>query len=262
MPRFAANLTTMFTELEPKDRFIAARQAGFDAVEYLMPYGHRIDELKELLESAQLEMILLNTSVGDSEKGECGLAALPGREQDFRGLFDQALEYASALDVEMIHVLAGVVPDGVTPAACDAVFTKNLQSIAGDAAASGVTLLIEPLNTRDVPGYLHTDSDHARRIIDAVDRDNVRMQFDFYHLQIMEGDLHEGLKRHLDVIGHVQFSSVPNRHEPQYGEVNLPFLFERLDEMGYKGWVGCEYQPKTTTIEGLVWALPYGIEPE
>ena len=261
MPRFAANLTTMFTELEPSERFIAAHRAGFDAVEYLIPYGHRIGELKELLKAAQLEMILLNTSVGDGAKGECGLGAVPGREQDFHTIFDEALEYASALGVGMIHVLAGVVPDGVAPAACDEIFVKNLQSVAGDAAANGVTLLIEPLNTRDVPGYLHTDSDHARRIIDAVGCENVRMQFDFYHLQIMEGDLYEGLKRHLDVIGHVQFSSVSGRHEPQYGEVNLPFLFERLDEIGYKGWVGCEYQPKTSTIEGLTWALPYGIEP-
>lgn len=261
MPRFAANLTTMFTELEPSERFIAAHQAGFDAVEYLMPYGHQIDELEELLKAAQLEMILLNTSVGDGAKGECGFGAVPGREQDFHTIFDEALEYASALGVGMIHVLAGVVPDGVAPAACDEIFVKNLQSVAGDAAANGVTLLIEPLNTRDVPGYLHTDSDHARRIIDAVGRDNVRMQFDFYHLQIMEGDLYEGLKRHLDVIGHVQFSSVQGRHEPQYGEVNLPFLFEGLDEIGYKGWVGCEYRPKTSTIEGLTWALPYGIEP-
>ena len=261
MPRFAANLTTMFTELEPAERFMAAHQAGFDAVEYLSPYGHSISDLKSLLSDAQLEMILLNTSVGDGAKGERGLAAVPGREDDFRAIFDQALEYASALGVGMIHVMAGVVPDGVTIADCDATFVANLQAVAPDAAANGVTLLIEPLNTRDVPGYLHTDSAHARRIIDAVAIDNVRMQFDFYHLQIMEGDLGEGLKRHLDVVGHVQFSSVPGRHEPQHGEVNLPFLFNRLDELGYTGWVGCEYRPKTTTPEGLTWAKPYGIEP-
>ena len=259
MPRFAANISTMFPELAPAERFMAAHRAGFDAVEYLMPYGHDIDELKSLLRDAELEIILLNTSVGDGAKGERGLAAVPGREDDFRMIFDQALDYAAGLDVGMVHVMAGVIPEGIAEAACDEVFVRNLQNVSTAAADAGVMLLIEPLNTRDVPGYLHTDSDHARRIIEAVDRDNVRMQFDLYHLQIMEGDLGAGLERHLDIIGHVPFSSVSGRHEPQHGEVNLPFLFNRLDELDYAGWVGCEYRPKGETLEGLTWAEPYGI---
>ena len=261
MPRFAANLTTMFTELEPKDRFLAAYNAGFDAVEYLAPYGHDISELRSLLQDAQLSMILLNTGIGDGQKGERGLAALPGRESDFESLFEQALTYASALQVEMIHVMAGVVPENSNATICENTFIANLKKVAPIAAREKIKLLIEPLNTQDVPGYLHTNSGHAARIISAVNEPNVRMQFDFYHLQIMEGNLGKNLENHWDSIGHIQFSSVPGRHEPQHGEVNLPFLFAKLDDMGYTGWIGCEYGPKHGTQDGLGWAAAYGIKP-
>ena len=260
MPRFAANVTTMFTEMEPKDRFLAAYNAGFDAVEYLAPYSHDISELRSLLQDAQLNMILLNTGIGDGQKGERGLAALPGRESDFERLFEQALTYASALQVEMIHVMAGVVPEHSSTATCENTFITNLKKVAPIAAREEIKLLIEPLNTQDVPGYLHTNSGHAARIIAAVDEPNVRMQFDFYHLQIMEGNLGKNLENHWNSIGHIQFSSVPGRHEPQHGEVNLPFLFTKLDDMGYAGWVGCEYGPKHGTQEGLGWAAAYGIK--
>ena len=154
-----------------------------------------------------------------------------------------------------------LVPQGVRPEACDEVFVANLKSVAKVAAAKGVRLLLEPLNTQDVPGYLHTRTAHTRRIIEAVGSDNVRMQYDLYHMQIMEGNLAEGLRRNWDIIGHIQFSSVPGRHEPQHGEVNVPFMFDVIDQLGYKGWIGCEYGPKTTTLEGLVWGKPYGIGP-
>ena len=259
MPRLAANLTTMFTELAPIERFAAARQVGFDAVEYLQPYGHTIEELRMALTDNELELILVNTRMGNAEAGERGVAALPGRENDFKTIASESLEYASELGAGLIHVMAGVVPDDTTSRECEDVFIENLRATAPVAANLGITLLIEPLNSRDVPGYLHNNSIHSRRIIDAVAMPNVLLQFDFYHLQIMEGDLAEGLSRHWPVLGHVQFSSVPGRNEPQYGEVNIPHLLGVLDDMGYSGWVGCEYRARTTTIEGLSWAAPWGI---
>jgi len=261
MPKFAANLSTMFTELEPPARFQAAADVGFDTVEFLRPYAWPVAEVKQWLDDAGLRMILLNTSPGDPDKGERGLAALPGREAEFRETFDQALEYASGLGAYMMHVMAGVVPEGTTTEACDEVFVANLKAAAPIAKAKGVRLNLEPLNLQDVPGYHHTKTAHTRRIIDAVASDNVFMQYDFYHMQVMQGNLAEGMRRDWDVIGHIQFSSVPGRHEPQHGEVNMPFLFDVVDELGYDGWVGCEYGPKTTTLEGLSWGKPYGLGP-
>ncbi len=258
MPRFAANLTMMFNELPAAQRFAAARAAGFDAVEYLSPYADPAVEVRTWLDDAGLALILLNTSPGDARAGERGLAALPGRQEDFLATFEQALQYATTLGAGMIHVMAGVVPPGQA-AACEDTFVANLAKVAPTAAAQGVRLLIEPLNQRDVPGYLHSTADHSRSIIDAVGSDNVFMQFDCYHLQIMHGDLLHSYDRHADVIAHVQFSSVPGRHEPQYGEVNMPVFFEHLDDTGYQGWVGCEYHPRTTTLAGLTWAHVYGI---
>ena len=259
MPKFAANLSTMFTELPAHARFQAARDAGFTAIEYLNPYDHSIAEVCGWLEDAGLEMILLNTQAGDEDAGECGLAALPGREADFCELFDRALDYAAGLGAGIIHLLAGVVAEGTPREAYERAFIANTRWAADVARTHGVKILLEPLNRRDIPGYLHARTVETRRLIDAIDRDNVRLQFDFYHLQVMEGDLGEGLRRHLDVIGHVQFSSLPGRHEPQHGEVNVSYLFELLDKLGYQGWVGCEYRPKTTTLEGLRWGAPYNL---
>ena len=209
MPKFAANLTTMFTELPFSERFAAAREVGFPAVECQYPYAFPIAEVSQWLKQEGLEFVLLNTPPGDEEAGESGLAALPGRESDFRALFELALEYATGLGAGMIHLLAGVVPDGTSVEACETTFVANVGWAADLARKQGVRILLEPLNTQDVPGYLHSRSGHTRRLIEAVDRDNVRMQFDFYHLQIMEGNLGQGLRTHLDVIGHIQFSSVP-----------------------------------------------------
>lgn len=259
MPKFAANLTTMFTELAFPQRFQAARDVGFIAVECQYPYAHSVAEVSQWLESTGLEFVLLNTPPGDEDAGESGLAALPGRESDFRQLFELALEYATGLGARMIHVLAGVVPDGTPVETCETTFVANVRWAADLANQGGVKVLLEPLNTQDVPGYLHSRSRHTRRLIETIDRNNVRMQFDFYHLQIMEGNLGKALRTHLDVIGHIQFSSVPGRYEPQYGEVNIAFLFDLLDELGYDGWVGAEYGAKTTTPAGMSWGAAYGL---
>ncbi|MYE13041.1 MAG: TIM barrel protein [Gammaproteobacteria bacterium] len=260
MPRFAANVTTMFPELPVAERFRAAREARFSAVEFLFPYAWPAAEVRRWLNDAGVALVLLNTPLGDAEAGERGRGALPDRVDDFRRDFAQALAYARELRAPMIHVMAGVVAADERSRA-EATFVRNVRFAADQAAPHGIRILLEPLNDEDTPGYLLTRTDQARRCIEAVDRANVRLQFDFYHRQIMEGNLARGLADHLDRIGHIQFSSVPGRHEPQYGEVNLPFLFDLCDHLGYDGWIGCEYRPKTTTLEGLVWGAPFGIGP-
>jgi 2-dehydrotetronate isomerase len=261
MPKFAANLSMMFPELEEPQRFAAARDAGFGAVEYLRPYAHPIAEVRRWLDDAGLQLILINSPAGDPARNDRGLAALPGREADFRASLDLTLEYATGLGAGMVHLMAGVVPPGIAVEACEEVFVENLCEASDTAKAAGVRILLEPLNTRDVPGYLHTKTAHTRRLIEESGADNAFLQYDFYHMQIMQGDLVEGLRSNLDIVGHVQVSSLPGRHEPQYGEVNFAYVFDEVDAMGYGGWIGCEYRPKNDTREGLTWALPYGIVP-
>lgn len=259
MPRFDANLSMMFSELEEPQRFQAASKAGFTAVEFLRPYTHPIADIRRWLDDTGLEMVLINTPSGDASKGERGLGALPGRQADFRAVLDQSLDYANGLGAGMIHVLAGVVPEGASRDEYEQTFVENLQEASETAKKRGVRLMLEPLNLRDVPGYLHSTTKQTRKIIEAAGVDNVFLQFDLYHLQIMQGDLVEGLRQNMDVIGHIQFSSVPGRHEPQYGEVNMPHCFQAIDDLGYTGWVGCEYFPRGSTLEGLSWARTYGI---
>ena len=259
MPKFAANVTTMFTELAFAQRFEAAKEAGFCAVECQYPYAHTVAEVRRWLDALGLELILINTLPGDDDSGDSGLAALPGREADFRRLFELALDYATGLDVGMIHLLAGVCPNESARPAYEQTFVKNVRWAGDLARAHGVNVLLEPLNQRDVPGYLHSQTSQTRDLIETIDRDNVYLQFDFYHLQIMEGNLSEALRCHFDVLGHVQFSSVPGRYEPQYGELNMTYFFNLLDTLGYVGWVGCEYGAKTTTVEGLTWGVPFGL---
>ncbi len=259
MPRFAANLSTLFRSSSWPERMRAVRALGFEAAEILFPYDASAESLRDALDTAGLALVLINTPAGDWQAGERGLAALPGRETDFAQTFRQALDYAIALEVPMIHVMAGVLPADSTRPACEAVFIDNLRAAAQEAADSGVQLLLEPLNAHDVPGYLHAEAAHTVRLIERIGRDNVRLQFDLFHQHFAGDSLEASLRAHHALIGHVQFSSVPGRHEPQYGEVDVNALFELLDALGYRGWVGCEYSPKTTLEDGLSWGRRYGL---
>ena len=238
----------MFQEAELPDRFALAAAAGFRAAEIQAPYSEPAARLAESLAQSGLRAVLINTPVA--------LAAVPGQEQAFRDGFATALEYADALQCGQIHCLAGSTDD---PRA-ETTFVDNVRWAADAAGAHGVRILLEPLNTFDNPGYFLTGSRQARRIIERVGRDNVRLQCDFYHLQIMEGRLAETLTAQFDVIGHIQISGVPGRHEPDARqEINYPFLLSLIDDLGFDGWVGCEYRPRGGTLAGLEWALPYGI---
>ena len=260
MPRFAANVSTMFPDLPVAERFAAAKAMGFQAVEYLFPYGESPGNIRQRLCETGIRMVLLNTPLGDAGGGERGLAAVPGRQADFRHHFEQSLRYARTLDVPMIHVMAGVVAEEQRIDA-EAVFAENVRHAADIAAPHGIRILLEPLNHEDTPGYYLTLTAETRRMIQSIGRDNVRMQYDLYHRQIMEGNLARGITENLDLIAHIQFSSVPGRHEPQFGEVNMPYLFDACDRLGYDGWIGCEYRPMTTAAEGLSWGRPYGLGP-
>jgi hydroxypyruvate isomerase len=259
MPKFNANLSMMFTEVDFLDRFAEAADVGFKGVEFLFPYDWPAAAIGERLQAGGLTQVLFNLPPGDWEAGERGLAALPGRQAEFQDSLGRALDYAAALDCRQVHCMAGVAAPGMAPEAMEETFVDNLRRAAGAAAERGVRLLIEPLNTRDVPGYLLCRSADARRIIEATGSDNVFLQYDLYHMQIMEGDLAATIDANLDVIRHFQVSSVPGRHEPPTGEVNVAYLFDRIDAGGYDGWIGCEYHPATTTREGLAWLAPWGI---
>lgn len=263
MPRFAANISTMFTERPLIERVAAAAAAGFEAVECQFPYEVPAKQMKATLDEAGIPLVLINTPPGDFEAGERGLAALPGREADFRDAMDRVLAYAAAVDCRKIHVMAGVRPDGVERDDCLALFEQNLRHAVSVSADTGVDmLLIEPINTRDFPGYVLNTPEEAASIIDSIGADCIRLQYDFYHIQIMRGDVAKGLEKFRSIIGHVQFAGVPERQEPDIGELNCDYLFECLDRQGYKGWVGAEYLPAGETEDGLGWAVRYGIMPK
>ena len=248
MPDLAASVSWMFQEAALLDRFGLAAAAGFRAVEIQAPYSEAASALAERIQDAGLQAVLINTPVA--------LAAVPGEEDAFRAGLERSLEYASRLGCEQIHCLAGRTDD----ASAESTFIGNVRWAAEQAAADGIRILLEPLNTVDNPGYFLTGSAQARRIIDLVERDNVRLQCDFYHLQIMEGHLAKTLEAQLDVIGHIQISGVPGRHEPDdRQEINYRYLLSLIDEVGFEGWVGCEYRPREGTLAGLEWALPYGV---
>ncbi len=257
MPRFAANLTTMFNEVEFRDRFAAAAAAGFKAVEYLFPYAHDKDELAERLRGHDLVQAMHNLPAGDWDAGDRGMACHPDRVGEFRESVGQALDFAAALGCARLNCLAGIAPAGAAPERLRETFVANLKYAAGVLAEAGITLLTEPINTRDVPGFYLSRTDQALAIIDDVGAPNLALQYDVYHMQIMEGDLAPTIERHLDRIGHIQISDTPGRNEPGTGEINYPFLFDHLDRLGYEGWIGCEYKPRAGTVEGLAWVKPY-----
>ena len=261
MIRLCANLSWLFQEYQFLARFAAARRAGFRAVECLFPYDTPAGETRAALASESLEIVLINTPPGDWQKGERGFAAVPGAEPRFRASLDQAIDYARTIGAPRIHVMAGLVPAGATIAACEAAFVENLRVASDRLSPHGLTATIEPLNSTDVPGYVLSGSTQARRIIDAVARPNVKLQWDAYHLQIMEGNLVASFERHLPVIGHVQIADSPARHEPGTGEINYPFVFSALDAAGYDGWVSLEYRPFGTTEDSLAWLTDMGYWP-
>jgi hydroxypyruvate isomerase len=260
MPRLAANLAYLFTELPLIERFAAAAAAGFRAVELQFPYDHAPASIRAELDRNGLTMLGLNTAPGRLESGEFGVAAIPGREQEFDALFRQALDYVVAIGGCQIHCLAGKVAPEQRPAA-EKTFMSNLARAADAAAARSVRLLIEPINPRDRPDYFLTRAEHAADIIAKLARLNVRIQFDFYHAQIVGGDLIRRFEKLRPAIGHVQIAAVPSRHEPDEGEVNYPEIFAALDRIGYAGWISCEYRPRARTIDGLAWARAYGVVP-
>jgi 2-dehydrotetronate isomerase len=250
MLRFAANISFLFKELPFLDRFAAAAEAGFDLVECHWPYEHSVEVLRERLERARLTLVMLNTAPGKLEAGDFGLAAVPGREQEFAAAFDQALRYAAALGATRIHCMAGKVP---VTASAHSVFVDNLRRGADQARERGVTLVIEPINTRSAPGYFLTHSQQAVDIIAEVDRPNVKLLFDVFHLQIMEGDIITRLEKLLPLIAHIQIAAIPSRAEPDEGEINYRAVFDALERIGYDQVIGCEYMPRGDTREGLKW---------
>ncbi|HIM46825.1 MAG TPA: hydroxypyruvate isomerase family protein [Alphaproteobacteria bacterium] len=259
MPKFAANLSFLFQDIDFLERFAAAADCGFQAVEYLFPYDYPPGQIKETLAAHGLVQALFNSPPGDWDAGERGLAALPGREAEFREAVEKAGEYAEALACKQVHVMAGLVPEGAERGAYEDCYVANLSYAVNYFAERGVRTLIEPLNSFDMPGYLLNGSKQARRVIEAVGSDNLFLQHDVYHLQIMEGNLAYSFKRDLDIISHVQIAGVPGRFEPTVGEINYPYLFALIDRLGYDGWVGCEYRPEGDTRAGLGWAGEYGI---
>jgi hydroxypyruvate isomerase len=259
MPRFAANLGYLFTERALLERIDAAASAGFKAIELQFPYDVPAAAVQAAIARNRLTMLGVNTPPGEGE-GTFGLAAVPGRERDWQALFARALDYITAIGGSAVHCLAGKVAPEQRPAA-ERVFIDNLSRAADLAAAKNITLLIEPINARDRPNYFLNRVEHAADIIAKAGRPNIRMQFDFYHVQIVGGDLLTRLEKHLPVIGHLQCAAVPSRHEPDEGEINFPAVFEAVDRLGYKGWIGCEYRPRGRTEDGLGWAKPYGVNP-
>lgn len=259
MPRFAANLGYLFTERPLLERIDAAAAAGFRAIELQFPYDVPASTVRDAIERNKLTMLGLNTPPGERE-GEFGFAAVPGREKDWQELFTRALNYASTIGASAIHCLAGKVAPEQRPTA-DRVFIDNLTRAADLAAAKKIALLIEPINARDRPNYFLNHVEHAAAVIDKIGKPNIRMQFDFYHVQIVGGDLIYRLEKFLPVIGHLQCAAVPSRHEPDEGEINYPAVFEAIDRLGYQGWIGAEYRPRARTEDGLGWARKYGVVP-
>jgi hydroxypyruvate isomerase len=253
MPKLAANVSLMFNEVPFLDRFARAAHAGFRGVEMLFPFDHSPEDIAQQLESHQLRNVLFNMPPGNWSAGDRGLAAVPGREEEFRQSVAIAVRYAKALGTPCIHMLAGIPGAGADRARCRQLYIDHLRYAAREVAALGRILVIEPINTRDVPGYFLNTQAEAHAIREKVGEPNLKVQMDLYHVQIMEGDLAVKIRKYLPHVGHIQIASVPDRNEPDDGEVNYRYLFRLLDELGYQGWVGCEYRPKGSTEDGLRW---------
>ena len=257
MTRFSANLGFMFGEHAFLDRFDAAARAGFKAVEFPSPYAHDADDVAKAARDAAVQVVLINLPAGDEDKGDVGLTGVPGREADYAETLGLALTYAAALDCPRLHTMAGIVPDGLRDDDCMGVFADNLAKACTAAGEQGRDIMIEPINRLDVPGYILSYQDQARELIEAVRAPNLKLQFDVYHCQIMQGDLARNFERLLPLIGHVQISDNPGRHEPGTGEINYRYLIPEFARLGYDGWIGCEYVPQTDTESGLGWMTAF-----
>jgi hydroxypyruvate isomerase len=253
MPQFAANLTMLFTEVPFLDRFERAAKAGFTAVEFLFPYAFAAADIRQRLDANGLQLVLHNLPAGDWDAGERGIACLPDRVDEFRDGVGRAIVYAKTLGVGQLNCLAGKAPMGASDAVLRKTFVDNLKYAAAELKAAGLKLLIEPINSFDIPGFYLNRTAQALSILDEVGADNAFVQYDIYHAQRMEGELAATLQKHLARIGHIQLADNPGRNEPGSGEINYAFLFAHLDRIGYAGWVGCEYKPATTTEAGLGW---------
>ena len=253
MPRFAANLTMLFTELPFLERFEAAANAGFKAVEFLFPYVFAVEDIRQRLDAHGLKLVLHNLPAGNWDAGERGIACLPDRVQEFRAGVASAIRYAQALGVGQLNCLAGKAPADVASDMLHQTFVSNLRYAAAELGAAGIRLLIEPINTYDIPNFYLNRTQQALAVLDEVGADNAFLQYDIYHAQRMEGELGATIKTHLERIAHIQLADNPGRNEPGTGEINYAWLFKHLDAIGYSGWVGCEYKPATSTVAGLGW---------
>lgn len=264
MPRFAANLSMLYNDVDFLERFAAASRDGFKAVEYLFPYAYMPEQLAAQLRQHGLQQVLFNAPPGDWDAGERGIACLPGRQTEFREGIARAITYAQALQCPRIHVMSGLVPQDVNPATVRATYVTNVRYAAEQAAAHGIQILLEPINGRDMPGFFLSRQDQAHALVAEIGATNVKVQMDLYHCQIVEGDLAMKIRQYLPTgnVGHFQIAGVPERHEPDVGEINYPYLFQLLDTLGYDGWIGCEYKPALgaaphATRDGLGWLQPW-----
>ena len=257
MPKFAANLTMLFNEVEFLDRFDEAARVGFRGVEYLFPYGFDKDQLADKLKTLRLTQVLHNLPAGDWDAGDRGNACQPARVGEFQEGVGKAIEYATALGCTRVNCMSGIAPTEVSVDTLRQTYVENLRFAAAKLQAAGIRLLIEPINTYDMPGFYLSHSAQALEIMDEVGSDNLFLQYDVYHMQRMEGELAANLKTHLPRIGHIQIADNPGRHEPGTGEINYSFLFTHIDQIGYDGWIACEYKPAAATTAGLDWVTAF-----
>ena len=257
MPQLAANLSMMFNEHEFLDRFAAAAAAGFKGVEFLFPYAWPAEQIAEKLNAAGLTQALFNMPPGDWDAGDRGMGCIAERRGEFQDGVGKAIAYAKALNCKTIHAMAGIAPVGATRDALTQTYVENLKFAAAECAKEGLTVVIEPINSRDMPGFFINTSKQGLDILAEVGAANAMLQYDIYHMQIMEGDLAPTIAANLPMIGHMQLADTPGRHEPGSGEINYNFLLPEIDRLGYSGWIGCEYRPAAETAAGLGWAKPW-----